>query len=279
MDPHTYLRNIANAVAQTWQLIDQRRHDPDALTLVELPHKAAGSHTYQLDLEAEQALHEAVHDCLGTQIACTGEEFPAPVEVLQQSEFFAACDALDGSTLLRLGLNHWAVALAIVANGADAGIHAAAVADSAGRVVCAHRALDGVYDRDGNRLTVCLSGQRSLQGATLSFSGATPKKSLAMQARLGARFRDFGLVIPFAGSPGILKVLSGQVDCATSISRGYDFAAAAFLAERAGAYVRGLNGEQLPYRDALLDSTRRHPWIVATTKELGEALRAELHGK
>ncbi len=278
MDPRTYLRNLATAVALTWQLIDRRRHDADAFTLVKLVHKAEGSRTYRIDLEAETALHEAVRAHLGNQIVCTGEEFPVSRTALERSEFFAACDALDGSTLLSLGFNHWAVALAIVANGSDPGIYAAAVADSTGRVVCANRALPGVYDGAGEPLTVNLSRQRSLQGATLSLSGATPRKYAAMQKRLGVRFNDLGLVIPFAGSPGILKVLSGQVDCATSTSRGYDFAAAAFLAEQAGAYVRGMDGGSLPYREALLDPGIKHPWIVAGNEELGEDLRAALGG-
>ena len=279
-DTPAYLRSLALAVRQTQFFIMDRRRAPDAFTVLPAPaHKEVGaSSTFQIDLDAEAFLHRGLQTILSDpELLCIGEEQSVSDSAMYAANRVAVTDALDGSSFCHMGVNHWPVVAAIV-DMRSRGIIAAAIADGAGRLLEAHRDLPGVYIAGTNVFQPCFSGQKTMRGCTLAFNGSTPKRFAYLSGRLGERFHEVGDLLALGGHPAIVRVLHGEIDACFSESYGYDFAQAAFIAEKAGAYVRDWHGKPLDYFDALCGRRHvRHPWIVAANEAIGNDLGSALH--
>lgn len=274
-----YLRCLALAVRQTQFFIVDRRRASDAWNITPMPaHKEAGvTPTFQLDLEAEAFLHRTLRATLSDpELLCIGEEQPVTDDAMFAADHVAVTDALDGSVFCRMGVNHWAVVAAMV-DMRERGIIAAAIADGAGRLLAAHRDLPGAYVAGTDVFNPSLTTQETVRGCMLAFNGVTPRRLLYLSQQLGERLHDVGNILALGGHPAIVRVLHGEIDACFSNSRGYDFAQTAFIAEKAGAYVRDWQGKPLDYFDALCGRRHeRHSWIVAANETLGADLSLAL---
>ncbi|MBI4098484.1 MAG: hypothetical protein HY437_00430 [Candidatus Magasanikbacteria bacterium] len=277
-EARAYLRSLALAVRQTQFFITDRRKAPDAFTILSMPaHKEAGtSSTLQIDLDAEAFLHGKLKTLCDPELLCVGEEERVADATMWAANRVAITDALDGSSFCRMGVNHWAVVAAIV-DMRLRDVVAAAIADGAGRLLAAHRDLPGAYIAGTDVFQPCFSTQTTVRGCALAFNGSTPRRFLYLSGRLGERFHEVDDLLALGGHPAIVRVLHGEIDACFSESYGYDFAQAAFIAEKAGAYVCDWQGKPLDYFDALCRRrSKRHSWIVAANEALGNDLSSAL---
>lgn len=274
------LRVLAQAAGRIRSFIDQHRLEPAMFqVLPDDPAKGpTSSRTRAIDIHAEQfaAAQFGAEAGLGP-LLYQGEDSPARSTAPTGDCRIVVGDPLDGTTLLAQGQSHWVSAFALVEPAPRAELVMATVADSAGRLWAAHRDLDGISVTAGDEpIQLKLSPQYTLSGATLSFDGTTPAKIRRLQQWLGPRFDEIGRILAIGGSPAIILLLQGKLDCVLGNSRWYDFAQAAFIAEKAGAYARLFSGAPLPYNLAHFDPAQRYQWIVAANSALGEDLRQAL---
>ncbi|MEK7481427.1 MAG: hypothetical protein AAB633_01635 [Patescibacteria group bacterium] len=268
---------LYKAVRRTLSRIDQSVGAADAFQEVAIPEKSASA--YRIDVWAEETLHSAFQT-RGKKRVCVGEESPLSRAELEACDEFVASDALDGSTWLKMGLwGNWAVVVAVVENKPIPSIRTAAVgmfdAMSVPRVLCANREIDGAFEGAVHYMPR-LSSATEIAGARIACSANKPSRIRLYLEKFGAQFDTLGLFLNISGAPAVMRVLTGHVDAVFSQSRGYDFAPAAFVAEQAGAYVRSWDGKPLQYREALLDPSVLHTWMVAATPELGRELASIL---
>jgi fructose-1,6-bisphosphatase/inositol monophosphatase family enzyme len=135
-----------------------------------------------------------------------------------------------------------------------------------------------------NDASVCFYGQK-----------ATSMLSVARQPSLISRIEEIGRltdakkkealppprfrIYNFGGNPMLAKIAEGTVDIVFSYRpcEPHDFVPGAFIAERAGAALSGIDGRPLSLEDILLiPSTRKGGYIVAASQQLANEAKQVL---
>jgi isopentenyl-diphosphate delta-isomerase len=237
----------------------------------------------RLDLNAEDTFERELrryHNGQFADVAFYGEERlrDRSLDLSGSPGIAVLVDAVDGTDLVERGLSNWCAASVFFAPSRPAGqrILASFVGLPSGEVYYASAASPAAYVKRGNQEPVEVnhpSGNLNIEDASICFygqkitnllsvvKGPLPRNLLVMQEqRARAREQQEELstrIYNFAGIPMMMRLIdhqAGEAHCIDVVldvkgQRPHDVVAGAFIAKRAGASLKALDGRDISDSD------------------------------
>lgn len=296
------------------EVIFSVRDDPDsALEKVLIGERKKPA--LRVDVIAEEFFKRELHKYKNRRfkhIKVYGEENlrDAKLDLSAQKETLALVDAIDGSDLLERGFWNWCTA-AIFFNPSKPEkkrITAAIVGLPSGEVYYATSDNEEVFVRRvGEKVPTPVGGctkVKSLKRASICFYGQKADNFLCVaQNRFGNKLRllsahakknrqKLGIrIYNLAGIPMMMKLVDHRVATARGVDvifdlkgqKPHDFVCGAFIAKKAGAVVKHLDGREVSFEE--MESLLSRPgnggirYVIASTEALSKSLIDFIRGR
>jgi len=193
----------------------------------------------------------------------------------------ALLDVIDGTDLLVRDLSNWCSAIAFFQPNPPQ-ILATFIADALGRIYFATKSEDGAYmlppQRDIDPIVLQPSSTQRISDSFLCFYGQKQANMLSVTNKrsfLNQVHRIYNL----GGNPMLAKVAEGTVDGVFELigQLPHDVIPGLFIAKKAGAVARSLEGEELDLELIISrPAKQRMTYIVASTEGLYQELKSVL---
>jgi myo-inositol-1(or 4)-monophosphatase len=230
-------------------------------------HRAAGSTSddvisRNLDIVAERAIIEPlVHT--GLSFMLVSEDLPTTTYG-SSPEYIVILDPIDGTELALRDLSGAISSLLILSYHTHEPLCSIVSDILMGRMYYTSIDQEGAY-LDGQR--VFPSRTKDLSKALLSIYAAKGDRLLGL-SKESDLVRKANRIHNYGGALAIAQVGAGNIDAVVEYTKGFqniDYGAALFFAERAGAFIRDLEGN--PVRISV-EKEKRQKFIVSSTEEL-----------
>jgi fructose-1,6-bisphosphatase/inositol monophosphatase family enzyme len=250
----------------------------DALSQVYMDWKDPDNLTRKIDLSFSSRLRYLILRKYGKQVRLLGEESfgKRDLDLAGEDRPIFLLDPVDGTDLLARQLANWCIAVLVYALN-PVTVIAAFVADSYGQVYFAVDSQEGAFvvPADDGEKPRCLRPAPTAEicDCYAAFYGQKGKNLRSVLSCPALLEDSTGVkrIYNLGGNPMLAKVADGSMDVAFDLlgQKPHDAVPGLFIAKKAGAMLRKLNGEPLDWRTALVKpDSERLSYVAACSGNL-----------